>query len=238
MPDNATTSSPSAQQAAVAELNSEIGIAVSMAYGCDGSSAYTYDMTSVYPIRYYYHSSITYTYRTSHTAPGWFDLIKWNINVNRPIQYRIPGHSIVCDGWDYFGTAMIYHMNYGWADGATAWYAVDALLGGNPAEEYMVIYIVPLTAIGASLSGTYTPLSLPRYFDLDASGSSATFNSGQLLQILPELTVKGTGASTYVKFYGAAGLYTRIFADGDQTEGIAIKGGGIRLRSGGSFKLQ
>lgn len=238
MLDNATTSSTSAQQAAVAELNSEIGIAVSMEYGCAASGAYTYNMTSVFPIRYYYHSSITYTYRTSHTASGWFDLIKWNINANRPIQYKIPEHSIVCDGWDYFGTAMIYHMNYGWANGATAWYALDALQGGNPAEEYMVIYIVPLTALGANLSGTYTPLSLPRYFDLDASGTSATFNSGQLLQILPGLTIKGNGTSTYVKFYGASGLYTRIFTDGDQSEGISIKGGGIRLRSGGSIKLQ
>ena len=239
MPDNTTTSSPSLQQAAVAELNSEVGIAVGMDYGCAGSGAPTSDMVGVYEYYYIYHTSCGTLTRQYYTATDWFNQIKIQINANRPIQYRIPNHSIVCDGWDYFGTAMIYHINYGWADGTTAWYALDAILGGNPNEEYMIINIVPLTAIGATLSGTYTAQAFPyRYFDLDASGSSATFNSGQLLQILPNLTIKGTGTSTYVKFYGAAGLYTRIFTDGDLSEGIAIKGGGVRLKSGGGIKLQ
>ena len=134
---------------------------------------------------------------------------------------------------------MIYHMNYGWANNATTWYVVDALQGGDIYEEYMLISIVPLVAMGANLSGTYAAQAFPyRYFDLDASGSSATFNSGQRLQILPELTIKGTGTSTYVKFYGTSSLNSRIFTDGNQAEGILINNGGIRLKSNGSIKLQ
>jgi hypothetical protein len=239
MPDNATTSSPAAVQAAVSELNNEVGIAVAMDYGCDASGAYTYDMINVYEQFYAYHTSCAYTQRPYYTATDWFEQIKAQINANRPIQYRIPGHSIVCDGWQYFGFVMLYHMNYGWADGATTWYVVDDLQGGDPNEEYMIVNIVPLAAMGPSLSGTYVAQSYPyRYFDLDASGSSATFNSAQLLQILPELTITGTGTSTYVKFYGSTGLHTRIFTDGNLTEGILIQNGGIRLKNNGSIKLQ
>lgn len=242
MEDVVTTSSPAAQQAAVAELNAEVGLAVSMDYGCSSSGAYTYDMVWVYTFNYAYHNSCTSTNRTSHSASGWFDLIKWNMNANRPIQYRIPGHSIVCDGWRETGNPVVkqYHMNYGWVGtGADTWYTLDALQGGNPAEEYMVLYIVPLTALGANLSGTYAASTFPyRYFDLDASGSSATFNSGQLLQILPGLTIRGYSSSNYVKFYGSSGLHTRIFTEGDLSEGILIQNGAVRLHNNGSIKLQ
>ena len=103
MPDNATTSSPTAVQAAVAELNHEVGVAVGMEYGCDASGAYTYDMINVYELYYNYHSSCAQLTREYYTASDWFDFIKGQINANRPIHYRIPGHSIVCDGWGYGG---------------------------------------------------------------------------------------------------------------------------------------
>ena len=240
MHDNVTTSSPLLEQAAVGELNHEIGVAVGMTYGCSASSANTWDMVGVYTNHYRYQSSCLTTFRILFSALTWFDQIKAQLNVNRPIQYRIPGHSIVCDGWQEIGSPVTrqYHMNYGWANGATTWYTLDALLGGNPSEEYMVLNIIPVHTLGSSLSGTYPAPSFPyRYFNLDASGSNATFNSGQLLQSLPGLTIKGTGTSTYIKFYGSSGLYTRIFTDGDQSEGIVIKGGTIRLRSSGSSKL-
>lgn len=241
MPDFVTTSSPAAEQDAVAELCSEVGIAVDMNYGCSASGATTSDMVLVYILNYFYHSTCTWTERSAHTADGWFDLIKWNINANRPIHYRIPGHSIVCDGWQDWTVPVLkqYHMNYGWANSATTWYTLDELQGGNPAEEYMVLNIVPAVALGANLSGTYTTQSFPyRYFDLDASGTSATFSSGQLIQMLPNLTVTGTGASTFIRFYGSSDAHTRIFTSGNPYQGIAIKGGGIRLGNYGAMKFQ
>lgn len=240
MVDNATTSSPSVVQEAVAELSSEVGIAVGMSYGCDASGAVTSDMVGVYVNYFYYHNSCTYTHRKDHTSEGFDYLLTWNLNINRPLQYRVVGHSIVCDGWQDIGSPAIrqYHMNYGWADGATTWYTLNELIFGNFWEEYIVLYIVPTTAMGAGISGTYASTTLPRYFDLDASGSSATFNSGHLLQILPEITITGTGTSSYIRFYGAPGQFTRIFTDGILSKGIAIKDGCIRLRSNGSIKLE
>ncbi len=221
MHDIATTSSSAAEQAAVAELCHEVGVAVSMNYGCSASGANTYDMVGVYENHYRYQTSCTHTYRSSYTALTWFDLIKGQLNVNRPMQYRIPGHSIVCDGWQEIGSPVTrqYHINYGWANSTTTWYTLDAIFGGDPDEEYIVLNIIPVYALGSSISGTYAAQSFPyRYFDQDATGSNATFNSGQLLQILPELTIAGTGSSTYVKFYGSTGLYTRIFTEGDLSD--------------------
>lgn len=240
MLDNATTSSTSTQQAAVAELNQEIGIAVAMNYGCDASGAYTWDMVGVYENQYRYSTDCGYTYRSFFNPATWFDLIKGQINSNRPIQYRVPGHSIVCDGWQEFGDPLVrqYHMNYGWANGYTTWYTLDALHLGNPSEEYLVLNIVPINSIGSSIGGIYTTLAFPyRYFDRDAIGSSATFNSGQNLQILPDMVVTGNGTSTYLRFYGSSGQYTRIYSHGDPNDGITITGGALRLRNGGSIKL-
>ena len=113
MVDNATTSSPAAVQAAVAELNHEVGVAVGMDYGCDASGAYTYDMVGVYIAIYYITiPPVSYTNRQCYTASDWFDLIKWNINANRPIHYRIPGHSIVCDGWQEIGSPVTNAISY------------------------------------------------------------------------------------------------------------------------------
>ncbi|MBN3035922.1 MAG: C10 family peptidase [Bacteroidales bacterium] len=241
MPDDATTSSPTVQQNAVAEISHEVGVAVGMNYGCTSSGAYTYDMVGVYKNYFVYHSSVGTMSRPLYDAITWFTHFKNNINVNRPVQYRIPGHSIVGDGWREGGNPYVreYHMNYGWGNGsANAWYILDALQGGNPAEEYMVVNIVPSVAIGANLSGTYTLPAFPyRYFDLDASGSSATFNSGHQLQILPGLTITGTGSSTFVRVYGSSGYYSRIFAHGDAGYGMLIRDGAVRLSHAGSIKL-
>jgi hypothetical protein len=246
MLDVVTTSSPEAQQAAVAELNAEVGQAVGMDYGCEESGATTADMVGVYVNHFRYNSGCTYNYRSNFNADLWFMLIKLNMNLNRPIQYRIPGHSIVCDGWRETGTPVLkeYHMNYGWRNtGSNTWYALDALPGGNPSEEYMVFNIVPATAMGTSLLGVYNPdITFPyRYFDQDATGDLAIFTPGQNLQVLHGIKITGSGPTgNYIKFYGDSGYFTRIFSNGDISSGIIIGksgSGGIRLSNNGGIKL-
>ena len=109
------------------------------------------------------------------------------------MQYRIPGHSVVADGWriTYPGgqTLREYHINYGWGwlgncDGCDTWYELDEIFGGNPDDEYMLEQIYPDVALGPLLSGVYG-LNLPfpyRYFDRDTLGLNATFAAGQHLQ--------------------------------------------------------
>jgi hypothetical protein len=141
MPDSVSISSNPAKQAAVAELNYEIGVAVEMDFGCNSSGANTDDMTGVYADTYRYASSIDIAFRMDYWAEEWFNLMRAHINMNRLIQYRIPGHSIVLDGWKIVAPLIRqYHMNYGWMNNAyNTWYTVDALHLGDPANEFMLV---------------------------------------------------------------------------------------------------
>ena len=248
MPDTVTGGSPSAQINAVAELSHEIGIAVDMDY-CSGtapdsnpcaSGVPTSDMEGVYQDHYRYDTDCGKRTRKDYSAVNWFNRIKTQLNLNRPVQYRIPGHSIVGDGWQEIGATPLrqYHMNYGWS-GTTedTWYTLDALSGGDPDEEYMLESIYPEQAVGSSLMvGTYSKQSFPyRYFDRDATGYATIFAGGQYLQFLPGITVTSIGV---IKFEGSSTNNTRLFSRGDSTKGIRIYDGAVNLYTGGSIKFE
>ena len=226
---------------AVSELNYEVGIAVEMDYGCCGSGAYTSHMVDVYEDNYRYSTNCVKRDRGDYTAVQWFDRMKAQFNANRPVQYKIPGHSIVGDGWQEIGGGPTrqYHMNYGWDDGHTTWYTLDSITADPENDEYMVENIYPAQNLGSWLSGTYTEQSFPyRYFDRDATGSSAVFEAGQYLQFLPDITVtctSTTGGS--IRIYGASGNSTRLFTRGDRTQGARIYSGAIKLNRYGSIRF-
>jgi hypothetical protein len=256
MPDRADAGSSTAEKNAVAELCSEVGIAVNMDYcgwpggdGC-GSGAYPYDMEGVFENQYRYATACALQNRPDYTPANWFSLIQGELNANRPLQYQILGHSIVCDGWQIVGTDKEYHMNYGWdrtcddPNGCNTWYALDSLhqLGdGDTDDEYLLENIYPAQSLHSLLSGTYTRRSFYyRYFNVDATGTSATFAAGQYLQFLPDITVTCTStAGDYIRFYGyEPSLYhTRLFTRGDTSRGVRIYNGGIRLYQNGSIRF-
>lgn len=241
MLDRATTASSAAERAAVAELNHEVGVAVGMNYGCDASGAYTYDMEGVYENQYRYSTAAVRRNRNDYTATGWFDRLKLQFNANRPVQYRLVGHSIVGDGWQEIGATPTrqYHMNYGWDDGHNTWWTLDALYLGGIDEEYIIENIYPAQATGSWISGTYAKQSFPyRYFDRDATGYSATFESGQYLQFLPDITVTNTSATGgSFRFEGSGTLNTRLFTRGDTSTGVRIYNGAMKVNQNGSIKF-
>ncbi|MBC8489703.1 MAG: C10 family peptidase [Bacteroidetes bacterium] len=240
MPDAATTSSPQAEIDALAELNHEVGVAVGMSYGCSSSGAYTYNMVGVFENNYRYSTSCVVRNRPSYSAATWFAMMQTQFNQNRPVQYRIPGHSIVGDGWQIIGSSLkMYHMNYGWmGTGDDVWYILDALQGGNPSEEYMLEDIVPVQAMDNWVTGTYYTPSFPyRYFDKDALGSDANFGSGHFLQFLPEIILSGISPTLPVRFNGSPSYNTRLFTAGDVSTGIRIYNGAIEMTNFGSIKL-
>jgi hypothetical protein len=242
MPDSVTSGSPSAERSAVAELSHEIGEAVGMGY-CLGSSspcastAYTSDMEDVYEDQYRYSTACAKRNRSDYTAADWFSLIQSELNVNRPIQYRIKGHSIVCDGWQISGADKEYHMNYGWSGTSRdVWYTLDSLYqpgGGTTSDEYLLENIYPEQSLHSIISGTYTRQSFYyRYFNVDATANiGATFDAGQYLQFLPgiKLTCTSTTGGS-IRFNSTSSNLTRLFSNGDRTEGV-------RLNSGGAIKL-
>jgi len=233
MPDDITGTSPAAQINAVAELCHEIGVAVGMNY-CAGtaclSSIPTEDMEAVYEGVYRYSDYCCRLDRDDYTEEGWFNEVKIQLNSNQPIQYRVVGHSIVVDGWQVLGTRQ-YHMNYGWDDAYTMWYALDTLYLGDYDEEYMMVNIFPVTSVRHAIVGVYPKGDFNfRYFNQDASGSSAIFESGQNFQFLPNIVVTSSGS---IKFGGNSRFFTR----GDISRGIRTDSGGISMYSGGQMKL-
>jgi len=202
------------------------------------SSASTYDMEGVYEGHYRYSDWCLKRDRDDYPADGiaWFNGMKDQFNWNRPVQYKIPGHSIVADGWQEIGSTPTrqYHLNWGHGDGKTTWYTLDAIPGSNIDEEYRLENILPAQFLGYSLSGTYSrDASFPyRYFNIDATGS-ATFEAGQNLQFLPRITVTGGN----IRFVGTSSYNTRLFTRGDTSGGVRIYNGGIRLYQNGGIKF-
>jgi len=90
MPDAATTSSPQAEINALAELNSEVGIAVGMSYGCSSSGAYTYNMVGVYENHYRYSTECITRSRPSYTAETW--LFHSSVNAYHPSFHHLHEH--------------------------------------------------------------------------------------------------------------------------------------------------
>ena len=245
MGDYVTTSFPIEEQYAVAELCFEVGQAVGMNYGCDESSASSSSMEGALESIFRYNHNCNTINRTDYTADEWFNLIMIQINDNRPILYYIErigepvGHAIVCDGWQIIEPFRMYHMNFGWDNNATAFYTIDNISDYDWSLDYMTLDIVPDYAVGTQMTGTYDRTSLAhRYFDQDTQGSLATFSPGQSLQILPELTITGTGTNSNIRIEGINGLSTQIFTDGNPDNGIHIYNGAIQLRNGGSIKLK
>ncbi len=237
---------PTLQVNAAAELVAEVGQACGMSYGCDASACSGRNMEAVYE-SYYRYSNVRVVERADYaTAGAWFNEMKAQFNLNRPVQYRFETssftHGVVGDGWQEIGSPPVqqWHVNYGHGDSDTAWYTVDYWYNAGD-DEYMLIDIYPAQALGSTLSGAYPQdASFPfRYFDQDAAGNSATFESGQSLQFLPGVTAtceSTTGGS--IRFEGSSSHNTWLFARGNRSIGIRIYNGAIKLDRYGSIKFQ
>ena len=257
MPDTVTGSSHWAEINAVAELSHEVGVAAGMDYcGHDSSPCASgafiaghagRDLLDGLEDHFRYSTSADDRDRDDYTATGWFNLIKGELNRNRPLIYRVEGHAIVCDGWKEEGStpSRYYHMNYGWgrtADcqtGCNAWYLLDALHLGGKSEEMLLENVYPVSSMHTWLGGWYSVPSFPyRYFNVDATGHDAAFAENSRLQFLPGVTVKCTSPEGgKISFRGWSTSNSYLFARGDLSAGVRINSGHIYLYRDGAIKL-
>jgi len=150
MPDDCSSGCSPEEEAAVAELCHEVGVACCMDYGVCGSGAGggTWSVTGVLG----YDCSAEYQHREDHTYESWFQMIKDEIDAGRPMYCHVDTpagpHAIVCDGWRDTGGVYQYHLNYGWGAGSTvAWFTLDELFGGSdPLSQRFMRYIQPPAA--------------------------------------------------------------------------------------------
>ncbi|MHC4640195.1 MAG: C10 family peptidase [Planctomycetota bacterium] len=245
MPNTINESSPAAQIYATAELNYEVGIAGNQSYcvnnGC-ATAGHINNMRPGYISHFRYNPSSSVPERINYTPSTWFNLIKAQLNVNRPMTYGIPGHAIACDGWQEViippspFIVKQYHMNWGWADTSRdIWYTLDSF--SDPSVEHLLANHFPDPEIGSTVvMGTYPKNAFPyRYFDRDATAAfSTTFASGNYLQFLNGIRLRATG---YVRIESTVTDNTRIYSGGNPSTGIRLSSGTMTLNSGGSVKL-
>jgi len=239
---------------AVAELCHEIGVADQMNYGCDVSIGSTPGMKDVYA-DYFRYVRGNVSRRSRYSQANWFNMIKQEINANRPVHYRMvtPGgneHSVVADGWQEVGNIQQLHINYGHDDSDSHWYTTDRLDSmdrndndGNSRldDQVIVTWVRPVTYLGRKLASIMYPKDTKfpyRYFDQDATGSATVFASGQYLQFLQNISVAADPQpGNYIYFIGEDET-TRLFTRGDPSKGIRIDKGRIKLINGGSIRFR
>jgi len=248
MPDMATDSSPLVQKLAVAELCYEVAVAIlsdfCIAGGCATSSNFTNVKNAIENYFHYANTSVE-LFRKDLPPDGvnWFNIIKQELNLNRPVQYSYPGHAIVADGWMEIdpGPERWLHLCYGWPGGGnTDWHKLEEIPGGGPTTDVILVHIYPAPALGSFVSGVYPLPSFPyRYFDRDCSATYAVFQAGHQLQFLQNITVRGSDYSSEsrITFYGSPSLNTRLFSRGDPSKGVSIYKGAVLLKTNGGIKF-
>lgn len=147
MPDLLTEQSSEAEIEAVATLLYHCGVAVEMAYSTNGSIASASAVPNVM-VRYFnYSKQIHREKRANYSTEDWMNLLKDNLDLQRPIQYSASGnglgHSFVCDGYDEND---MLHFNWGWGGSADGYFALGSL---NPngyelnSNHYATLDIIP-----------------------------------------------------------------------------------------------
>ena len=118
--------------AAVAQLSYDCAIASRMTFSADGSG--TLDDQAMYALYTHFGykaSPLRIEYRNCYaTQEEWNDLVKSEINANRPVLYAgrdvndNGGHEFIIDGYDEEDN---FHVNWGWNGDADGYYAIFTL---------------------------------------------------------------------------------------------------------------
>ena len=129
---------------AVAELMWHCGANVEMHYALDGSGAATAYVATSLIHNFGYDKQTRYIHSGSYKKAIWRNLIKQEINANRPILYSGGNHAFICDG--YSSTEKLFHFNWGWDGYCDGFFRLELLnpAGFNFSEtQYMIIGIQP-----------------------------------------------------------------------------------------------
>jgi len=189
----------------------------------------------------------------------WWNMIKREIDHNRPVLYRIASgavfqsdfdHILVVDGYDDTAGDHKIHANYGWDDGHTAWYTLDAWYCSrwdcSWHEEEMVRFIYPRNGLCVSHTGALGPKAgvtdLYHYVYCDVTlydipEYDTTVQAGAWVQFLPGTSIT-CGRDSVVDIQGRTPEETRFFSEGLPTRGLkAGAGGRIRMLPKGSIRI-
>ncbi len=120
LPTTAENKASEAAAQAVAQLMYDCGLSVNMDFDSDGSRAQT-PIKALCEHFSYIPSTMRMYHAECYTTAEWFDMLRHEINQNRPIYYSATsltnggkdavGHAFIVDGYDAYGKV---HVNWGW----------------------------------------------------------------------------------------------------------------------------
>jgi len=121
------------QDAAVATLIYQCGVAVSMAYSTAGSSSNISKAASAFVNYFGYDAEIQRHERPNYTSDEWNNIIKKELDNLRPVFFtansETGGHAFVCDGYD---SNSLFHINWGWGGSSNGYFELSSLSTNNP----------------------------------------------------------------------------------------------------------
>jgi len=123
------SSNTAIQDTAVATLMYHCGVAVSMDYSENSSGAYSNDIPAALSNHFGYDQNIQLYTRNYFSEAEWIQMIKTELNNNRPILYGGSdvdgsGHQFVCDGYD---SNTLFHFNWGWSGYCNGYFELSSL---------------------------------------------------------------------------------------------------------------
>ena len=218
---DAMTDVPHINDSAVGELMYQLGVALDMNYGPDGSG------TWMYPEQIEEHFNVSpdleFKERDYYSDTQWKNMLMAQLDMKHPMPYvgfsSSGGHMWVCDGYqdvDY------YHMNWGWGGSSDGYFIIDNLQGFNYGQEIGINlypdsdnWTYPNYATGADtltyLEGSISDGSGPIDNYLDNTTATWLINPQTEYDSISSITLK------FKRFDLYAGDYINIYAGEDNT---------------------
>lgn len=142
----------------MSRLCADVGAAVNMGYGVEGSGAMQWNAAQALKGTFGY-ADAHFVFGSTFLGPNPLpqevldSAIKSNLDANLPVLLSIHAvkpeggpdgnHSILCDGYGYdaANAAWFYHLNFGWRGGSDGWYRLPAI-GSEPGYDYSFLDVV------------------------------------------------------------------------------------------------
>ena len=127
------------ESAAISYLLKRIGETVSMDYGCEESDA---NMSAAdEALEFFgYKDNMSRKLKATHTYNAWVNILKTEIQAERPLLYSAGTHVFVCDGYNSENDN--FHFNLGWRGNDNGWYDFEDLgdIEGHSEYGYVIIH--------------------------------------------------------------------------------------------------
>ena len=181
MPNRLAASATQEQIEAVALLMYHCGVSVNMAFGPNGSGAFSDDVPAAIHQYFSYTNQTDHGYRNEYTLTRWKNKLKEQFDLGWPVYYSgysdSGGHAFVCDGYD---DNDLFHYNWGWGGSSDGWFVIDEIDYANWASA--IFNFVPTNIY------LYMPAS-PTNFTVESLGD--TDFSAVLTWNNPTVTIHG-----------------------------------------------